>query len=546
MIFKPDTTNASKAEKLIDEIIAAVRAADYGRAALLANSVLALGHHHPMVYNARALAFQQKGQHDEALAEFTQARTLSPDDANLQNAIGVCLISLNRPLEALQAFDSAIARDPKNAQFHYRKGWTLELLGGGENSIAHYERAVSLDPNHADALSSLAAARATAGKTEDAKRLADHALRINPNQATAIVALGIIDLAQENFEAAEHRFRSVVDTAPMTLRARAILQGLLADALEGQNRIPEAFASYELEKRQIRELYADAYANLPRPRETVDRITFHVENSKREASPTAASKVSSPARTHVFLLGFPRSGTTLLEQVLATHPDVIALEEQDLLADTAQLFLTDDEGLSRLATDNGTEFEFHRSAYWRTIERLGFDVGGKVIVDKLPMNTIKLPLIAKLFPDARIIFALRDPRDVVQSCYRRHFEINAANFEFLSLEGAAGLYASVMRLGAACREKLLLSEHLHRYEDMIADFDKSTASVCNFIGVEWSASLREFHTRSLLPVASPSAAQIRRPLYAEGTGRWRRYADQLAPVRPILEPWIEKFGYPKE
>jgi Flp pilus assembly protein TadD len=523
-----------------------MRAGDFERAASLANLVLAHGRLHPLVYKARALAHQQKGRHQEALAEFTHARLLTPADPSLHHAIGVCLISLNRPLEALAAFDSAIALDANNGSFHYRKGWTLELLGESDQALSHYERAIAIDPNHPDALGSLATARATAGKIAEARELAERALRLTPNQPTAIIAMAVINLAEKDFAGAERRCRSVIDAAPMTLRGRAALYGLLADALDGQDRVAEAFDAYGLEKNDIRALNAPGHANQPRPNETIDRIASHVENSPREMWSSTSSELSSPARSHVFLLGFARSGTTLLEQVLASHSDIVALEEQDLLADAARDFLADDAGLDRLAAATGDDLDSYRNAYWQKIERLGANIDGKVLVDKFPMNTIKLPLIAKLFPNAKIIFALRDPRDVVQSCYRRHFEVNAVNFEFLSLEGAAGLYASAMRLGAACREKRLLAEHRHRYEDMVADFDTSIAAVCDFIGVEWQDTLREFHTHDLLPVRSPSAAQVHRPLYNEGVGQWRRYAEQLAPVFPVLEPWVEAFGYPRD
>ncbi|HTW35987.1 MAG TPA: sulfotransferase [Rhizomicrobium sp.] len=545
MVFDP--YGAAQPDRAIGEIVAAMRAGDYERAASIANLVLAHGRHHPIVYNARGLAHQQKGRHREALAEFMQARTLAPNDVNLQNAIGVCFVNLGQLQDALRAFDDAIALDPNNAQPYYRKGWTLELAGEADKSTMYYERAVALDPNHADALGTLAASYASAGKIEEARAFAERSLQINPGQPTATVALGIVSLAEKDYAEAERRFRAVMNPVSMTARGAAILQGLLADALDGQNRVEEAFAAYGLEKAAIRALHEARYRAFERPGTTVDRIASCVENAPPETWSSAASGALSPADRHVFLLGFARSGTTLLEQVLASHPGVAALEEQDLLVEAGQLFLADQRGLDRLTAADEAELDVYRDAYWQGVLRTGLDVRGKVFVDKLPMNTIKLPLIARLFPNARIVFALRDPRDVVQSCYRRHFEINPVNFEFLSLEDAASLYAAVMRLGAICRAKLPLAFLEHRYEDMISDFDNSAAAVCAFIGVEWSEALRDFHRKDTgLDVRSPSAAQIRRPLYDEGVGQWRRYREQLKPVLPVLEPWIGAFGYPRE
>jgi len=167
-------------------------------------------------------------------------------------------------------------------------------------------------------------------------------------------------------------------------------------------------------------------------------------------------------------------------------------------------------------------------------------------VDKLPFNSLKLPLIAKLFPDAKILFAIRDPRDVVLSAFRQRFEINTDNFEFLRLDDCARYYATIMRLVTLYREKLPLDLHEHRYEDLVADFDTSVRAVCAFIGIDWNDSMRNFAAapRSV-DARSASAPQIRRGLYS-GAGQWRRYRDELAPILPILEPWIARFGYPTE
>ncbi|HKD22415.1 MAG TPA: sulfotransferase [Rhizomicrobium sp.] len=541
-------TNQQKADQTVPLIAAAIRGGDYDRAAHLADTVLALGLHHPIVYNARALAFQQKGQHREALTEFNRARQLTPDDPHLLNAVGVCLINLNQPLDAIRIFDDAIRADAGNAQAHYRKGWTLEMLGERAQAQASYERAIAIDANHADALGSLAGMLATVGETAKSRAFAERALKSSPHQASAIVALGIVDLAERKFREAERRFQSVLDTAPLTLRAAAVVRGLLGDAFDGQDRIDEAFASYRFEKNEMRKLYAQNYASQQRPRETADRITAFVKTSAPVSWSRPADETRAGARpkTHVFLLGFARSGTTLLEQVFASHADVVALEEKDLLAEPANALLTGDAGLRKLATLTAKEIADYRDAYWRGVKAQGLNVDGKVFIDKLPLNTLKLPLIARLFPEAKIIFALRDPRDVLLSCYRRHFDINAANFEFLTLDDAAPFYASVMALAAACRETLPLAQHVHRYEDMIQDFDKSIAAACEFVGIKWSPAMRDFHTQERLPVVSPSAAQIRRPLNADSLGAWRRYRDHLRPILPQLRPWVERFGYPAE
>jgi hypothetical protein len=258
----------------------------------------------------------------------------------------------------------------------------------------------------------------------------------------------------------------------------------------------------------------------------------------------SAQTQDSPALHHVFLLGFMRSGTTLLETILASNPAICAMDEREFLAAPARRYLFSDETLDELATIEEPELCGCRDAYWKAVEETNKDVAGRVFVNKMPFNSLRLPLIAKLFPDARIILAIRDPRDVLLSCFRNRFDTNQLTFEFLRVEDCANFYAATMEFVELCRSKLPLQVYEHRYEDMIADFDASVRAVCGFIGVEWNEAMREFVTASgVIAPRNQSAAQVRRGLYAGGIGQWRRFGTQLAPAIPILAPWIARFGY---
>jgi hypothetical protein len=223
---------------------------------------------------------------------------------------------------------------------------------------------------------------------------------------------------------------------------------------------------------------------------------------------------------------------------------VITLEESDVLDASAEIFLRNIPSLERLASLGGDDLVRVRRDYWRRVRAHGLDVKGKVFVDKLPLNTIKLPLIAKLFPTAKVIFSLRDPRDVVFSCFRRHFQVNASTCEFLTLPGAARYYDSVMTLGEICRQRLPLPFHSYRHEDLVQDFDGEMRRLCAFAGIDWVDRFRDFaEIARRRNIRSISALQIHRGLYGDGVGQWRRYSAQLAPILSVLQPWVEKFGY---
>jgi hypothetical protein len=251
-------------------------------------------------------------------------------------------------------------------------------------------------------------------------------------------------------------------------------------------------------------------------------------------------------RTQVFLIGFPRSGTTLLEQVLASHPDIQAMEERTCLMDSASAFFGANADLDRLAALPDAELEPWRARYWQRVTESGIEPSKAVFVDKMPLNAPFLPLIAKLFPHAKILLALRDPRDVVLSCFRRRFAMNPGMYEFTTIETAAAYYAAVMRLIPVYRQKLTLDLFEARHESLVADFDGQAQRLCAFLGVPFHSEMRGFAGRAREQnIDTPSSAQLARGLSDAGVAQWRRYGRPLQPILPVLAPFVAQFGYPE-
>ncbi|HEX4532956.1 MAG TPA: sulfotransferase [Rhizomicrobium sp.] len=554
MAVESRPTNAEADTRLVYEVSLAVQAGNLQRAYELAGVALGGGVKHPTLFNARGLWLEQQGRFDDALIEYRRALALAPGESTIHNAIGLCLLQANRLAEAVAAFDAAIALFPNSAQTHYRRGWALGMLGDHDDAKRAHERAIALKPDFADSLASLASIAATDGYPAKTRDYAERALKADPQQATALIAMASADLLEKEYQSAETRLRKLLADAQISnnprgtiVRARAL--GLLGDALDGQDKPAEAFTAYTSGNDVLRRMNEPRFAAQQRPVDAAKQLAAAFANTLPHIWQTQEPErqTKNGPKEHVFLLGFVRSGTTLLEQVLATSPDVVDMEERELLNEPAQQYLTSEAGLNALALLDGETLDRHRAHYWNGVREIVGDVEGKVFVDKLPFATIKLPLISKLFPRAKIIFAIRDPRDVVLSCFRRHFEINTTMFEFLALTDGARFYDAVMSLASLYEERLPLDLHKHRYEDMIEDFDGRVRAVCEFIGIEWTDAMRDFGQISRkTEIRSPSAPQVRRGLYGEGAYQWRRYANEIAPVLPILQPWVEKFGYPKD
>ena len=260
------------------------------------------------------------------------------------------------------------------------------------------------------------------------------------------------------------------------------------------------------------------------------------------AGPSAAA--DGPAAGHIFLMGFMRSGTTLLEQTLAVRPDVASMEEQEALTLGVETFLGRPEQLHSLRDADEALLDRCRADYWAQVRRYGVDPSGKVFLDKNPMKAVKLPLIARLFPDARIIISLRDPRDVVLSCFKLRFTVTSYTYPMLDIEDAARFYSAYMALMHSWLERLPIQPMIYRHEDLVADFDGHLHAVCDHVGLPWREEMRDIGARVRDGrVSSPSAVQLRNGLDRSGLGAWRRFASELAVVQPLLQPWAERFGY---
>ena len=535
-------------EHMVSEISQAIADSEMDRARTLADLAIGRGVRHPTCFNARALAMQQAGRYDLALEDFQRALTLAPGDPVILNAIGVVLLKLQRVPEAIKVLSEAVAANPEIAQSHYRLGLVQATAGNHEAARLSHERAVELDPNHAEAIASLASSAARNSENEKARALAARALELKPHQPTALLAEAIADLNGKNYTDAEMRLKRILSEGYLYNEARSALLGLLGDAYDGQKRYAEAFATYSAENEELRREHGARFADR-RGADAARQLIAYFEQTPADIwkAPDHAERFPGEPDAHVFLLGFMRSGTTLLEQVLASNPGIVALEERGLLHGLGDTYMTSTLGLDALAALSDEEMARARATYWQRVRNNGVDVVGKIFVDKQPLNTIKLPIIAKLFPKAKILFALRDPRDVVFSCFRRHFRINVTMFEFLDLKDAAAFYASTMRLAELYRQKLPIKIFETRYEEIVANFEQHVRALCEFIGAEWNDAMLAFDKNApSVDIRSPSATQVRKPLYGEGVAQWRRYRNELAPILPVLKPWVEKFGYPAE
>jgi tetratricopeptide (TPR) repeat protein len=251
----------------------------------------------------------------------------------------------------------------------------------------------------------------------------------------------------------------------------------------------------------------------------------------------------------IFLVGFFRSGTTLTQEVLGAHPGVFIADETDFVW-AMQRELHKMDGSTDSVPDKLRKLELHdvlrlRESYWNHVKgRFGDSLGQRRLVDKFTMHTIDLGLINCIFPDAKVVFVMRDPRDVCVSCFMQLMVPTPATAHLLSWQGTADFYALVMAWWMHIRQQMTLDFIEFRYEDAVGQFELTYRGVFDFLGLPWDPAVAKFHEHAQKKViASPSRNQVVQPLYATSVARWRRYESEFAAVAAKLDPFIRAFGY---
>ena len=548
MATEGTSTSGALHQQWLKQVDTALRSQGQPAAAALAVQAVAAGVDHPAVLNLAGQAHFGEGRIEEAASMLRRARKLAPNDAHVLNSLAICEQALGQVDAALGAYSAALRADPSLAAAHYNRGSLLKETGEVAAAREDFVAAIALDRNYVDALSALAWLESEAGNTEVARPHAERALSLAPTAALARMALASAELQAGDLDKTAGHLSLLNRDPALSPLNRAIVLGLIADLQDAAGRHGEAFRFYQASNEALRALNAPFYEEpgvetaLGRARRLGDYFEGADPKAWHEA-PSVRPRAADP-RAHVFLVGFPRSGTTLLENVLAAHPEVVSLEEKDCLERVADPYLATDKGLDRLAHLPPQESARQRDAYWACVRSHGVEPRGRIFIDKFPLSSVQLPVIAKLFPSARILFARRDPRDVVLSCFRRRFGINASMYQMLTLAGAAAFYDAVMRLSEIYLGILPLPYHVVRYESLVDDFEATARSVCDFLGIDWTPEMLDFAAKARARgIGTPSAAQVARGLNRDGQGVWRRYEAQLRPVLPLLEAWVRQFGY---
>jgi tetratricopeptide (TPR) repeat protein len=489
------------------------------------------------LYSARRLP--------EALAATRRLLAAHPDAPLLLNILGLIHAGLGQWHEAITSYRRVLQVNPVVAETHFHLGNALAALGDRSEALGAFERAVQLKPEFIEAHSCICRELERANRIEDLQQALLRAEGHCPGEHP-LLQLRRAELARRKGDLAGARALLAapagVPADPDTRQESAYLMAELCD------RLGDAGAAFQAAAEGNR-LCAASY-----PAQRISAAPYLDQIGRLSQCFTAdwvagwrSVEVARERPDPVFLVGFPRSGTTLLDTLLRSHPAVSVAEEKPTVSKLEQAVSDLPGGYpDALAALNADQLEHLRSVYFAELAKhLDRADPAAVVVDKLPLNMVHAGLLQRVFPGSRFLFALRHPCDSVLSCYLRAFDLNEGMVNFLQLADAAGLYDRTMRLWRQYREVLPLQVHAVRYEALVNSLEEALIPTFDFLDLPWDDAVLDYAStaRQRGNIQTPSYHQVTETIYSRASGRWERYREQLAPVLPVLGPWAEQLGY---
>jgi tetratricopeptide (TPR) repeat protein len=478
------------------------------------------------------LEMLQQGKLQAAEACFRAALRYCPDFAEAHYELGVALFRQERVEEAAVAYQEALGLRPDFLLARIHLGAARTDLGELLNAVKDFHEALHLEPNSAAAHENLTVTLIQLGRFAEAIVHGEAALRLDPRAATTYFHLGEL-AAQGHYQFAESQIQHMEDllhSAELGTEDQSCLHFTRATLLERAGRYEEAFERYRQAndlKRQFFERQHCAYDH-EYHRSYLDRLMATCDCAFFERTRTLGLQTARP----MFVVGMPRSGTTLVQQILSSHPQISSggeLRDLDHILNRSPVARALGGVYPQsLAALNRESAHALSQLYLQRLDRI--DGSALRVIDKMPQNYLHLGAIAVLFPQARIIHCRRDPLDTCLSCYFQNFKwLNYAT----RLEDLGAHYQEYERLMEHWDAVVPLQVYTIRYEELVTRPEALIREMVAFCGVDWDARCLAFHENPRA-VGTASKLQVRQPFYTSSIGRWKRYEKHLGPLQKAL------------
>lgn len=489
-------------------------------------------------------ALMQQGKKEEARAAYDKAGSLDPKFPGTYVNRGLLNASEGRADAAIADFKKLIELHPEQPEGYLRLGRLHSELGQFHDAVETYRQGLAERPDGPMLLLGLAGALERLGDLDETISVVEKTLVALPDHPSALGIWARAKRRQGHLTEARDRLERVA-VAKLPADLRRVIHGELGQVYDRLGEAADAFDHFVAQNaaatEQLDAQGLDKQTYMNQVQELKAAFTPDWVASWDKVDPAALTDVPAP----VFLVGFPRSGTTLLDQFLDAHDQISVIEEQPLLLPLRDAVAAKGGYPAALKSLTGPEIDELRALYLAELKRAGADPAAGVVINKLPLNIIHVGLISRIFPEAKIIFAKRHPVDAVLSGFMQDFQLNASMAHFLTLKDSAALYEAVLSLWQTYRDLLALNVAEVRYEALIEAPDQALTEVMGLLGLDWQAAQSDHvrHARARGTIRTPSFAQVTQPLYSHAAERWSRYETQLEGILPRLAPFVHDLGY---
>jgi len=517
-----------------------------------------------------------RGNYQQAVEKLRQYTEAFPDDPEGLLELGFALEAGGNPAEASDFYAEIKSRHHDYFEKVFEKADVFFTQDYNRLAKMWLVRAEKIAPKDANIFFNLGRRYGYLGMMQDAERTLKAAIRMRPlghyyreladlyeraNQLAKASAFARVPLQQfpdDPFlnltlakcekrqgeeKAALARIDRVLDIAKET-QVKSALLNLKGQILDRADRIEQAYQAFQASK----DVAFDGDCDL----RTAKQVPYEIMSTLMASDFTSLPKFSfaqdckTGLKQMVFFMGFPRSGTTLVQHILDSHPETVTLDEKQVIR--APISVVDKmKGRFPAAIFDLTyeQAKDLRAIYLREIGNFVKTGPETVFIEKLPLNITSLPLIRTIFPEAKILFGLRHPFASCLSCLMQMFSMNRAMANLISIDEITRFYQAQMDVWIKSEKDLPLDYQYIRYEDVVADLEKETRKLVAFLDLEWVPEMMSYaeNARAKGIIQTPSYSQVVRPIYKDSLERWRLYEAYFAPYRDRLAPYCEKFGY---
>ena len=492
-------------------------------------------------HNLAILNFQL-GNLDSSILYFERSKKIKPEFSQVYFNLGLAYDRKKNINLAITNFKEVIKLDPKNSLALYNIGHLYKKKLETIKAEEYLSKSLDLNPNFIKTYDDLFSLYDQSGQIEKFSNLLDKAKKILSEKDLLSLYEAVFMYNQKNFKKTIQILENI-DLTEKYFYHNITKHSFLAKSYDRTNDFEKAYNHFKINNQLVNESYGKGVNE----KSFIELVTQRIKFFKNfDINRWKQHQVNDEFLQPIFLIGFPRSGTTLLDTILRTSQSIEVIEEKPILRDFLRnLNIKMKNNFNYLDNLDKKFIQNMQNVYFGEREQYLNNKKNKTVIDKMPLNIIHIAEILRFFPNAKFIFALRNPYDSVLSCFMQQFELNPAMKNFTSLESSATLYDLVMKLWTIYRDVFSINYHFIKYEDVITDFEKTTKEIFKFLEIDWSDNTKNFYinAQKRLNISTPSHNQVTSPLYTRSISRWKNYEKEFKGLKNILDPWLDEFNY---